>query len=523
MELLKKNIHTERIKAKALLQIPLEEDINVSDAKPDVGRIIRCGGRVKTDEIKMGMNKIWVKGRLEFQVLYQADGAEVKAAGMDGELPFMEEIYLDKMEGQDRVICKARLDDLRVHIINSRKLSVQAVISLEPKVEETVSEEICTELEGADSGGTEAGLEYRKKKLDYIETVVKKRDLLRIHEETKLPAGMPDIGAVIWKSMDISQISFRAVDEKLAINGEMCIFIVYREDNSNRINWYEALVPFGGSVECQNSREGMLADVSYDIGHEEISVRDDSDGEPRIIGIEAALELELKLYQKEQEQVVADVYGVSCDVNAVTDNRGFRDLFAELNIEEKLSGAVKIDDTENRALQICHCDSNAVIEDVSFVDNEVRITGTVELKLLYASNAEESAIYPVNESIPFEAARELEGISGINVEQYTISAQLAQQTASIKDSSQLEWRGTLNIRLLIYESKNEAILTDLKLSPISVEALEGLPGFVIYYVKSGDTLWQIGKKYYVSVERIKEINNLADDVIKPGERLLIVK
>ena len=28
MELVKKNIHTERIKAKALLQIPLEEDIN---------------------------------------------------------------------------------------------------------------------------------------------------------------------------------------------------------------------------------------------------------------------------------------------------------------------------------------------------------------------------------------------------------------------------------------------------------------------------------------------------------------
>ena len=37
----------------------------------------------------------------------------------------------------------------------------------------------------------------------------------------------------------------------------------------------------------------MLADVSYDIGHEEISIRDDSDGEPRIIGVEATLELEI--------------------------------------------------------------------------------------------------------------------------------------------------------------------------------------------------------------------------------------
>ena len=523
MELLKKNIHTERIKAKALLQIPLEEDVNVSDTKPDVARIVCCSGRVKVDEIKMGMNKIWVKGRLEFQVMYQAEGAGADLSGMEGEIPFMEEIYLDKMEGQDRVICMAQLDDLRVQIINSRKLNVQAVITLEPKVEETVSEEICTELEGLESGGMEGGLEYRKKKLDYLETVVKKRDLLRIHEETKLPAGMPDMGTAIWKSMDIAQISFKATDERLAVNGEMNVFVVYREDNTDKINWYEATVPFSGNVECQNSREGMLADVSYDIGHEEISIRDDSDGEPRIIGIEAALELEIKLYEREQEQVVADVYGVSCEVNAVTDSRSFRDLLADMNIEEKLARNIKLEDSESKVLQICHYNAHAVIEDIVFEQNEARITGAVELKVIYTTSAEAQASCSVHDSLPVEITRELEGVDGADIEQYTTDVQLTQQSVSIKDSAQLEWRGMLNIRLLIYDSKSEAILTDLKLSPIPPEVLEGLPGFAIYYVNNGDSLWQIGKKYYVSVERIKEINNLTDDVIKAGDRLLIVK
>ena len=523
MELLKKNIHTERIKAKALLQIPLEEDFNVSDAKPDVARIICCSGRVKTDEVKTGMNKIWVKGRLEFQVMYQADCADADLSGMEGEIPFMEEIYLDKMEGQDRVVCKAQLDDLRVHIINSRKLNVQAVISLEPKVEETVSEEICTDLDGLDTGGLESGIEYRKKKLDYLETAVKKRDLLRIHEETKLPAGMPDMGTAIWKSMDIAQISFKAVDEKLAVNGELCVFVVYREDNSDKINWYEAMVPFSGSVECQNSREGMLADVCYDIGHEEISIRDDSDGEPRIIGIEATLELEIKLYQREQEQVVADVYGVSCEVNAVTDNRSFRDLLADINIEEKLMRNVKLEDGDGKVLQICHSDTRAMIEDITFDKNEIKVTGAVQLKILYATNGEVPAIGCVHDSVPFEVTREIEGAEYANIEQYTAQVQVTQQSVSIKDSEQLEWHGMLNIRILVYDSKNEAILTDLKLSPIPAEVLEGLPGFAIYYVNNGDSLWQIGKKYYVSVERIKEINNLTDDTIKAGDRLLIVK
>ena len=57
MELVKKNIHTERIKAKALLQIPLEEDINVSDSRPDVGKPVFTRGKIKVDEVKSGTNK----------------------------------------------------------------------------------------------------------------------------------------------------------------------------------------------------------------------------------------------------------------------------------------------------------------------------------------------------------------------------------------------------------------------------------------------------------------------------------
>ena len=94
---------------------------------------------------------------------------------------------------------------------------------------------------------------------------------------------------------------------------------------------------------------------------------------------------------------------------------------------------------------------------------------------------------------------------------------------SIKDSAQLEWRGSVNVKMLIYNEKDEDILTELEIAPINAEVLEKLPGFAIYYVKPGDSLWQIGKKYYVSVERIKEMNNLTTDEIQAGDKILIVK
>ena len=55
------------------------------------------------------------------------------------------------------------------------------------------------------------------------------------------------------------------------------------------------------------------------------------------------------------------------------------------------------------------------------------------------------------------------------------------------------------------------------------EEVVKLPSFTVYYVKSNDTLWKIAKRFRVTVERLKEINELKDDLIYPGQMLIIPK
>ena len=43
MELVKKNIHMDQIKGQAATQITLEDDVNISDSKPDAGKLIYEG------------------------------------------------------------------------------------------------------------------------------------------------------------------------------------------------------------------------------------------------------------------------------------------------------------------------------------------------------------------------------------------------------------------------------------------------------------------------------------------------
>ncbi len=534
MELMKKSIYTDKIKAKAMLQIPLEEDINVSDSRPDVGRLVFTHGRIKIDEIKTGMNKIWVKGKLLFQVLYEAEGKDSGMAGMEGELPFMEEIYMEHVESQDRVICESMLEDMRVNMINSRKLSVQAVISLRPRVEELVETKVCTGIadgrmqtsKNGISGIEGEQLEYRRKQQEYLETITCKRDLLRIHEESRVGSALPAVGSLLWKSIEVTQVDFKPLEEKLAVSGEMTVFLVYTEDVSGKINWFEAVIPFSGNVECQSCREGMIADVSYDVGHEEIIIRDDADGEARMIGIELALELEMKLLCKEEAQVIADVYGVSCEVDTITQKSLMRKLHQDMYVEEKFTHNTRLEEAQPRPLQICHSDARLEIENCSFGEDEIVWKGTIQVRALYLSE-EGGGFHTLEDSVPFQMTRQVLGIQmrgkDFMEQSYSLQSQLKQLHVSLKDGNQIEWRGVIQIHMPLYDANQEEMLQEIEIGELDIQKLEKLPGFAIYFVKKGDTLWQIGKKYYVSVEKIKEMNQLTSDEIKPGDRLLIVK
>ena len=45
----------------------------------------------------------------------------------------------------------------------------------------------------------------------------------------------------------------------------------------------------------------------------------------------------------------------------------------------------------------------------------------------------------------------------------------------------------------------------------------------VYLAGEGETLWDICKKYDVPMDGMREMNNLTQDEIRPGDQLLIVK
>lgn len=53
--------------------------------------------------------------------------------------------------------------------------------------------------------------------------------------------------------------------------------------------------------------------------------------------------------------------------------------------------------------------------------------------------------------------------------------------------------------------------------------MQKMPGMVGYVVKPGDTLWSIAKTYYTTKDNIVRCNELENEMIEAGDKLIIVK
>ena len=80
------------------------------------------------------------------------------------------------------------------------------------------------------------------------------------------------------------------------------------------------------------------------------------------------------------------------------------------------------------------------------------------------------------------------------------------------------------VKVMISKGSETTILgAEGNAAGIDTEKMESLPGIAVYMVREGDSLWDIGKRYYVPVSVIRQTNELSSDEVKAGDRILIVK
>ncbi len=516
MEIRKKNIHMDRMKSSASTQITIDADVNVPDSKPDVVKILLEKSRVKIEEVKAFENQVNIQGNLCYSFLYRCENEDRNISSMDGKIPFEEMVHVEGAESLDTVKVQKQLESMSIEIINSRKINVRALLFLKPEIEELYDEEILSEIEPAGM------LQTKKTQLFTTQTYADKKDLFRINEEIRLPNSLPNIFELIWDQTRISTLDFRAENGKLIILGDIQLFILYEaEGEDGKLSFYETKLPVNTEIDCSDCVDTLIPLIEYEIGDMQLEIKPDEDGEDRIIELNMNVEMNLKLLNEVKTEIIDDVYGITEEVSGVFQKGQYRKLIGNEKGKCISSGNIKIHATKLQTLQICAATGNLIIDDMQINSGEIRTEGAVDLQLLYMDVKDQKQLYAEKGSIPFSCKLEMKEANADT--SVFLDAVISQITVSLPDNEEAEITVQINMHLFAFQNRETDFLKDIKISSLNAEKMKSLPSMVGYIAREGDTLWNLGKKYYVSIDQIIESNQLKSQELKKGDKLMIIK
>jgi hypothetical protein len=514
MELRREEIQMMHVKSRATSQVTFDVDYNVPDVKPDVGRMIQNKGEVRMDEVRVNDGQTFLRGSLNVELLYVAE-EEGKICSLSARLPLEETMNLTGLVSGDKVCLKWEIEDLSLHLIHSRKLNIKAIVTFYAVVDELAGVRLPVEVDDPE-------VSVKKKQMQLLSLAVHKKDTFRAKEDIVLTSNKPNISRMIWNDLEVRGTDLRPEENVIRVKGEIFAFILYEgDDEADPLQWLEYSIPFNGEVECGGCRAEMIPNIELSVVNQGVEVKPDADGEERVFSVDVVLELDMKLYQEEEHQVLLDVYTPLRQCIPHGKNTMLESLLVRNFSRCRLSDRIPVRETSGKILQLCHSRGSVKVDQTTIVENGIQVEGIVRMKILYITGDDAMPFYSMDAMLPFNHVVEARGIRPDCV--YYLRTDLEQLSTTMLDGNEIEVKAAVSLNVLVLNCLEERIIERVEEQPLDMETIRTMPGITVYIVKSGDTLWDIAKGFYTTVEEICALNELEETQVRPGQPLLLVK
>lgn len=496
------------------LQITLEDDFNVPDSKPDVERMITEDGRIEIVETNLLNGKVIVKGVLHFEMLYISHEGQHKVHNIQGKIPFDEMINLDNVKETDSIRVKWQLEDVKSSLINSRKISVKALVMLVCEAWHQKEEDVPV--------GIEEGEKYpcKYEEMQVTELVVAKKDLLRVKESIHLPVGKPNIDQILYSQINTQNLEIRAQDGQILLRGEMQVFVLYRGlEEEERLVYYVGEHPFYSTLECNESAENRMVQMDMELQSKEIQVKADEDGEDRILELELALSLDFSILEDRSFQYLRDAYSLENELCLERKDTKYRHLLLKNASQKRGLEQIVIEPPANPVLQICNSKGLLQIDEKRWEGKEISVEGSIEVKVLYLGEQDQWPLGELSFSVPF--VHNIEGVGEQEEKIYEIEPKLEQLSVMLVGKDAVEVKYQLNMDTTIYEQPSYSMIREVTERQWEDSKFEQLPDMVGYLVQPEDDLWSVAKRFCTTEEAIVACNQLKEKKLTPGEKILV--
>lgn len=490
--------------------ITLEDDINVPEKKGDVKKIIFSDCDVISDQPAIRDGKLGLSGKLNVRILYMTEGADTPMDCLTAAIPFEDEEAFEEASSGSDLRVRTQVWDLDISVVNSRKISVRAVIINELCGKSETRIEAIEKLDESCLVKNKIGRQ--------LVTVHDRKDILRVKEQIELPKEMPNAGNIIYSYSQIRNLDCKCRENYVLVKGEMYIFALYSsEEDEKDMRLYDALIPFEGKISLNGINEEMLCEVKLNRSEYNIQIRPDLDGEPRMLEIELSAGVDAKVYCEQEYSLIEDAYSLDNKLE-LTKMKTYSDTLVMKNyMRRRLSGKYKCPQRRGHILQIGAGTAEVNLDEVRMTMQSIAVSGVVKVKAIYICQDDDEILGSTEKEIPFNA--EIEAAKLSNNCTYSVIPCVENVSITMSGEDEIEAKVSIGLEVLILESEELEVITDIKQTPYEEDNLPLITGV---YICEEQEIWDIAKAYHSTPQSIMSVNGIGDEKLYPGQKLVVM-
>ena len=483
-------------KVKTILKkVELKTDCLVPDIKPDIVSIINTNGIAYLIKEQVENGKVKIDGNVETYIIYLSDIGENRS--ISNTINFFEVIEDERITEDALVDVKTMIINIESKILNERKVSLTIYMILKVEISEENEFEFIGEIENDSFQKLERNLNvknilYRNKVQNSI------KDVLKIEDESK-------IIEIFKVDIEVKSKETKMSFNKLLAKAEVEIKILYLDEN-NKVKMVIGDFPLMTFIELKEISENSLSELDYIVRNVFFKIQN----EGNLIEFQIDFEIRNLMYEEKKVNVIEDVYS----------------LTKVLEVESKNVNLKCIDDVNLVRDNIVRIDENFRIDSISNLlgyeikfnlNNKIKNNGSYN----YESEMNLICFYEVNNEKNIKSSLiKIPFLYKSDIDEEYIDFLI--KNSSIKlNGENISVFVELECDLDKNKSVNLNIITDIK----EVEDLDVDDyNFIVYFVKDGDSLWNIAKKFKVSLNNILEINKIENpNKLNIGDKIYIMK
>lgn len=493
----------------------VEGDIIVPDVKPDVISILQADAEVKVNNKEHHKDMVVLRGVITFKILYMSDDPSRLLCSIDHSINFDQTVDVENSNSNIKSYVTCKIEHIDYTVLNGRKLNVKAILNSNVKVVKNIEVAAISAIQGSDNiqVRTQQLNMYNPVEYDSIETVA--------NYEVEVPIGKPAIKEVLRTDVFIKDKDIKATGGKAIIKGNIDIKSLYISDiDETSIDFISSEVPFSEVIDITDQDSGVL-DVQMDVEGISCNVKQDDDGDSRLLDYELLINYKPHSYERQSFEVISDAYGLSSKLELEKSTVKVNNIVGDSKVQYNVRDTLQLFEMPP-VKQIYNISCTPIITDIRVEKDKANIEGVIETSIIYLSQSEERPVVNYECSIPFNnlvevkgAAEAMKSEAKVDIDGYTYEL-VGEKELEIKFSA------TTCIRVLSEDVYN--IITKVDQVPIDSRIRTLRPSMIVYYVQNGDTLWDIAKRYVTTINELISINNIENqDGLYTGQQLLIPK